>query len=685
MAVYWLDPYIDAAVGGIHGTTDTTTRNGTYEYPIGFIDVITSGYVTSIGGTNLTGGDEIRIKGQSFSSFLYNIGTTDNKIPISSINSSGLNFDSSYNTNLTALRAEYTANSEPVGVIAIYDPGMKGDDKWMIASTGSSTSFAITSHNYIPFSQTNYNPLSGWCRAKYGIDANDGVEAAFIDPDYFIDITSSHSSSNKNIFSFSISGGITVTDGWDSSTTQNGVTILPLQYNSTANFNADWWNISTSYSDTYDLSRTYICYYNSTNYQVYNEHRQFFYNMDENDFKLRGWYCATRNSWNYLYTTSNTTSTTGTDPTVEYGYFCQARYTRLQGNADSSNYPIIKISNLFLGMGPYSNANYLNFIIGNFIIYQQYSGNAMFYNNTRTFNFTVLANSHFFAYVSTSALFYSTVNGTVTIPNTVTNFSNPPTNYPDTGTTSSGPTYSGIKSHSRYWVDDDTRITLAPASWAETIALNPTQSTEALYIYNYGSWSSCAGVLDTEGADYTTTNSNIWMINRSYQTLSYYPSHSFHFASNTYDGKPIGLWQPLTTSIGSAFNCLISYNDSNGNMIAQCSNNINNQYFMKSFIFKTPDLSGSTTLDFNMDITRSRSDYLTNNPEVSLFSILNGSQGTRHQTIRSLTGDTWTFTRSQTGFYDNADYIGVTIRLYNPTGASYLDKYTISDPTFTVS
>ena len=684
MAVYWLDPYIDAAVGGIHGTTDTTTRNGTYAYPIGFTDVITSGYVVSIGGTNLVGGDEIRIKGQSFSSFLYNIGTTGNKIPISSINSNGLNYDSSYETNLTTLKSEYTANSETVGVIAIYDPGMMGTDKWMIASTGSSNSFPGVS-NYVPFVQNNYNPLSGWCRAKYGIDVNDGVEVAFIDPDYFIDITSSHNGTDHSILVFNISGGITVTDGWDSSTTQNGVTILPLQYNSTTNFNANWWNSNSSYSDTYDLSRTYICYYNPTNYQVYNEHRQYFYNMDENDFKLRGWYCATRNAWNYLYFTTNTTSTTGTDPTVEYGYYCQARYMRPQGNGDSNNRPIIKMSNLFVGMGLYSNSNYFHWIVGNFMVYTQYSGQAMIYNNSTTFDFTVLANAHVFGYTSTPALFYNTVNGTVTIPITVTNFSNAPTNYPYTGISSSGPAYTGIKAHSRYLVDDDSRITLEPTSWTTTVALNPTQTTQALYVYNYGSWSSCAGVLDTEGADYTATNSNIWMINRSYQNLSYYPSHSFHFASNTYDGKPIGLWQPLTTAIGNAYNCLISYNDSNGNMIAQCTNNINNEYFMKSFIFKTPDLTGSTTLDFSMDITRSRSDYLTTNPVVSLFNIINGSQGTRHTASVSLTDDTWTFTRSQTGFYDNSDYIGVTIRLYNPTGASYLDKYTITDPTFTVS
>ena len=33
MAVYWCDPYIDAPIGSIHGTTDTTTRSGTYSAP----------------------------------------------------------------------------------------------------------------------------------------------------------------------------------------------------------------------------------------------------------------------------------------------------------------------------------------------------------------------------------------------------------------------------------------------------------------------------------------------------------------------------------------------------------------------------------------------------------------------------------------------------------------------------
>lgn len=106
MTVYWVDPYLDTSNGGIHGTTGTA-RSGTYSNPWGFNDIIgTVADPTNINGTNVTSNDEIRLKGQSLASYYYNIGTTGNKVPITSCPSSGdaLVWDSSYNTNVDGWR-----------------------------------------------------------------------------------------------------------------------------------------------------------------------------------------------------------------------------------------------------------------------------------------------------------------------------------------------------------------------------------------------------------------------------------------------------------------------------------------------------------------------------------------------------------------------------------------------------
>ena len=80
MAVYWLDPYIDANIGGIHGTLDTTTRNGTYSYPFGLRDFIGVNTTSTLSGGNkqsvLANGDELRIKGlANWTDFCIDLGS----------------------------------------------------------------------------------------------------------------------------------------------------------------------------------------------------------------------------------------------------------------------------------------------------------------------------------------------------------------------------------------------------------------------------------------------------------------------------------------------------------------------------------------------------------------------------------------------------------------------------------
>ena len=68
MAIKWIDPYIDSPNGGIHGTVDGTTQDGTYAYPFPLSTSSSAGSATKT-GLGLSNGDEVRIKGLAVDTF----------------------------------------------------------------------------------------------------------------------------------------------------------------------------------------------------------------------------------------------------------------------------------------------------------------------------------------------------------------------------------------------------------------------------------------------------------------------------------------------------------------------------------------------------------------------------------------------------------------------------------------
>ena len=76
MAVYWLDPFLEATTQG-NGTTDTSTKDGSYAAPFSIEDFKNSGSnntITTINGTTLSNGDEVRFKGLPFSTLFESKG-----------------------------------------------------------------------------------------------------------------------------------------------------------------------------------------------------------------------------------------------------------------------------------------------------------------------------------------------------------------------------------------------------------------------------------------------------------------------------------------------------------------------------------------------------------------------------------------------------------------------------------
>ena len=76
MAVYWLDPFLEATTQG-NGTTDTSTKDGSYAAPFSINDfwgTSSSFKVETINGTTLSDGDEVRFKGLPFSTLFESKG-----------------------------------------------------------------------------------------------------------------------------------------------------------------------------------------------------------------------------------------------------------------------------------------------------------------------------------------------------------------------------------------------------------------------------------------------------------------------------------------------------------------------------------------------------------------------------------------------------------------------------------
>jgi hypothetical protein len=76
MATYWLDPFLEATTQG-NGTTDTSTQDGSYAAPfslLNFRETGSSTLTTTINGTTLSDGDEVRFKGLPFATLFESKG-----------------------------------------------------------------------------------------------------------------------------------------------------------------------------------------------------------------------------------------------------------------------------------------------------------------------------------------------------------------------------------------------------------------------------------------------------------------------------------------------------------------------------------------------------------------------------------------------------------------------------------
>ena len=688
MAIYWVDPYIDTPKGGIHGTTSTSTRDGAYATPFGLAEMFHSSKIASLNGTTLATGDEIRLKGQALADFYFNIGTTGNTVDITSVTGAALNYASSDEQYVATYKTALAATGDTKPSIIIHDPGLMGTNK-IILSTGQTT-FPTTT-NQVPQLQSINNNIASWTDAKVGIDVNDNVKVAFVDPVYVFDYSTVFSGANPtNAFNFNVTG-ITVTDGWLSSSARGGFTVLPIIVSGSASINADWWCNSTGFDQTFDMPNTFINWYKPTSSYISGlKHRQWFYGMGENGFNLGQFGHTTNSPWNYIYIDSTTKNTANENPCVTWGNLMNGHYQLWAGAGPTTfaDWPVIRVSNMFSGSGPYMSQTRMKLEYGNCFFYRSYTGTAMFWNVTTQGKFTILPNAHIFGFQNTNSLLKDTYQYGVVVPASATNFADNVANYLGQPSTTGGPIFSGISLASEYFADNvnANRVKLSPASWASTKPMQMSSGPSALASYNYGLWNNSFGILDCGGADYKNTNANLLLISSGYTGLSQFSNQNAHFAGNTYDGKPLALWAKVSLTTGAGVPALLSYNNAAGDMVVMLSSYAtNNVSHAKSFQLQLPDLSSATSLQTTFTITRSSASLAV--PTANGYFIKSDTSGESSDAAfqTSTSNNVITYTLTATNLDANARFMGMKVNINTGIGKAVADTYTISTPTFVVA
>ena len=588
MTVYWCDPYIDAVVDGIHGTTETTTRTGTYAAPFSFSDVNNAQANNNFPGATLVNGDEIRIKGlANVSAYQIDIG---NDWYCSS-------YYHLYNYNAqTAFTAARTAKGDQNGFAFMLDPDLT--EKYMVAnSDGVIPPYIFTGgYNQSGANVQAYSsgPQAGFWRSVLQHvkgSSNRTLQVYLIDPDYYVNVQNSTGST----YPFAKTDiDLKVTDGWTSETVRNGVSILVLEAANMGNtgryfyFNSS--NSSRQYGTNFDCLNTYFVAIDTDDTSAYA--RPYFYTNSAggtyagNKFTQKyGSFIKSDGGYpNYFYEAyyyqyndsdaSSSSNTPGACNNLEvgmtgcyYGGYFYARY------GDQVEYRLNNIFARASGMGyfnmyNYSGSRHMDLKIGSSFTYQGQSGN-FFYNTSNMTggdhpDITFLDSAHLVGYTSAESLF----------------------NYSDSDLLQDvtfGPTKPVItvndypeRFHSSTTGPALVSIVGRQPSYVKNIPMDPTSWTSAAGVFYDGRTSTPhdlaeanipLGVMETDDSDYRNTNVNIKAKTDMYlyESQSHTSGHNgdvnMHFSSNTFDGKPIGLM--LSSSLNNYFHApMIYYNDS---------------------------------------------------------------------------------------------------------------------------
>lgn len=698
MTVYWLDPYIDTDKGGIHGTTDTTTRDGSYAYPWGIAEFISnsSTALSSINGTTISSGDEIRIKGQALVNYLYDVGPASRLVDVVLTETyNEFDIDSTYLSGLNNYRSLVNSWNSSTKLVYVYiDPGRYNSNNnpfYLMASNYNETSGTdVGIQSYTSY----YAPNLAFGMAKYNTTENyiagRGDQVGFVHTDYFIDIYSLFTTAN--MYMFNLIQGITITDGWSSSSVRDGVTLLPFVYTNNSAITTLYFGCynhnAVDNTTVFDLPNTHFLEVSSTTYRVYYYTYWYFrgYNGESTQFAdIGGWYTERYSSKN-VYLDNGSTSASATKPSVRFGNFMGGGSTGITisgtGNSSSEHTNTV-IDNYISGRGAYLAGAFIDVTFGNVIIYMGYSDPYVIgsvYNST---NYNIITlNGFMYSFTSGSIPTMSSDITTYGNDFSVPGSANP--EYPAIyyGTTY-GPSVANLKQLENYYTRSSSNVTLTKTSITEIVAgaaYSQITNYSQFYVNNYGT-------LDCDGTNYQTTNYKLVLKHAAYTNTSYWGGPIHTFTNNNYDGKSIVALSPYSsTAFSNYLSHLIGYNNSGGDFVVQGTTNAPDDWYQSLFMVNTGDMSASSTLTISCEIEMT-SDFTSNKPNVYVYLPYTNASTSIITLTRTSSGNihSYTYDISLTNIDTDSTFVGVKVLFRNESGMDYNDKYYLRNLEATLS
>lgn len=252
MAIIWVDPYIGSNGGPANGTTDQTTRNGSYAAPLKFSDVFSTSSSTAptYNGLAVATGDEIRFKCLTTAQWKIT-GITDSWLKTSH-NSS--RFETA--TKSGTVPAAYLGSSPTKRPILYVDscPGFGGEPAlFPVQSVTDGGTYYYTDSN-----------STWWMNYAFGVMGGNGFTTSLINWDYALPAQpSAYCCLLQNL-----PAGVTVTAGWDSATTRNGKTFLILTYSGLYFYMGGNSNSATA-ATTWDVPELFVIHHSGSSGTLY--------------------------------------------------------------------------------------------------------------------------------------------------------------------------------------------------------------------------------------------------------------------------------------------------------------------------------------------------------------------------------------------------------------------------------
>ena len=681
MAIYYVDPYINATVGGIQGTNIPSARTGTWSDPFSALDMLnnsTSG-LTTINGVNIVDNDEIRFKGlASFEDFVFgNIQTTYNAYYRRNI-PSGVNqtifsdWKTALNTNIGSYRGPFFISDT--------------DHTWLyenIASTDIPKGLSMGQCNnsttttiFDCYSATSFS-LAGAFEAQRG-----NLYLKLIKPTHIIKQTTTASNF------LNIGRNVTYSAGWTSETTQNGQTVFAMMQNG-SNTNTIGLNL-VSLSVKLDLERLHFFRGNYvadfTNTTTFNSQ----YLASSYTHRMGTLVTINNNAWSYFYFTGmSAKSNINLKVGVYSDYYVQHQ---THNNGVGTNHSVT-VGTFHGGLGQYRLADgNSTTILGNMFIYSQYTGSSLIYFGSSTFNTDIkfLDKSYIYA-VNSISLITANYSGTTTFLGTSYNYQSPQFQTAMPGAIGSGPLVAGAKHPLGTQSPQLQKTLLNPASWQDRLLFScfgPGSDTNYIYSYTHSQINSNMGILETNGADYKTTDSYIPIRVQTYMSSGTWGGDpNYTFESNTYDKKVISTTTYDITTVGSVFVPLICYNDASNNLVIQCNPNASITYHVKRVSLGYIDITGKTNLNVSMEISKNINFSSSDVGVYLCYKNTVGSEGVVNLTPVYNSGTlTWTLSTNlgTSSFISTSSHVGLVIRVLNTTGG-FNNTYTIKNIQYTLT